>query len=116
MRSRPIKRERPEAKIQKDLTKFLRLRGWYVKTLHGGKFQSGMPDLFCCHANYGMRLVEVKLPGMVGSAFTAAQKKEFPQMIRHGAAIWILTGATEREYAKLFKKQNASEYLLMHMI
>lgn len=111
-----LKKERPEAKIQRDLIKYLKLRGWYAKSLHGGKFQSGMPDIFTCHANYGIRLIEVKLPGMVGSKFTVAQKKEFPLMIKHGALIWILTGATDAEYAKLFKKQNCSEYLLMHLL
>ena len=108
----PLKlRENPEAEIQKDIIKMLRLRGWYVKTLHGGKFQSGMPDLFASHKLYRIRLIEVKLPEMKGSRFTAAQLDVFPKLILNGAAFWILTAATETEYQKLFDEPNAYKYL-----
>jgi len=111
-----LTRSRPEAKIEADIIKFLRLRAWFVKNIHGGKYQSGLPDLYACHANYGSRWVEVKLPGMIGSKFTKAQKDTFPQMIACGGSIWIMTAANEREYAKLFKPGNAQEYLIMHML
>ena len=116
MRSGRIKRERPEAKIESDIIKFLRLRGWFCKNVHGGKYMSGLPDIYACHANYGSRWVEVKLPGMIGSQFTKAQKETFPQMIACGGSIWIMVAATEYEYSKLFKPGNCGEYLLMHML
>jgi hypothetical protein len=102
---------RPEAKIQNDLIKYLRHREWYVKVLHGSTFQSGMPDLFCTHALHGIRLVEVKLPGMKGSKFTPAQLRTFPQLCANGAKVWVLTGATDSEYAKLWKPCNWASYL-----
>jgi hypothetical protein len=85
--------------------------GWFTKPLHGSKYQSGMPDLFACHKVYGIRLIEVKLPGFQGSKFTAAQLKTFPQLIDNGADVWILTGAKRSEYNKLFKKGNYWFYL-----
>ena len=59
-----------------------------------------------------MRWIEVKLPGMKGSVFNAAQLRTFPQMDANGAKIWILTAATEHEYQKLFGASNLLEYLI----
>lgn len=102
-------KQRPEAKIQKAIIEMLLLKGWFVKVMHGGAYQSGMPDLFACHSKYGIRLVEVKLPGMVGSYFTAAQLEIFPKLCANGAGVWVLTGATEKEYRRLFDQRNYHE-------
>lgn len=75
-------------------------------------YQSGFPDLFATHYSFGGRWIEVKLPGMKGSRFTVAQWEHFPKMIAHGTGIWILTGATLEEYAKLFQPFNAGSYLI----
>lgn len=91
----------------------MRDRGWYIVIMHGSLYQQGIPDLFCTHRRFGIRLVEVKLPNMKGSRFTNAQNKVFPELSDNGAGIWILTGATESEYKKLFMPENWFEYYLM---
>lgn len=111
---RPVKLKKkhgPEWFIQRDVIKMLRFRGWFVKPTHGNAFQSGFPDLFCTHSTYGIRWIEVKLPDMKGSKFTPAQLEEFPKFVANGAGIWVLTAATEGEYAKLFKSPNWYTYL-----
>lgn len=89
----------------------LRYKGWFVKSTHGNIYQSGFPDLFCSHSDYGHRWVEVKLPDMKGSKFTSAQLKEFPKFCANGSGVWILTADTEDEYEKLFKQYNWFSYL-----
>ena len=104
-------RERPEAKLQKEIIKFLRNKEWLVMVTHGNAYQHGFPDLFATHARHSMRWIEVKLPGMKGSHFTPAQLEYFPQMTAHGAGVWIMTGASEMEYQVLFGKSNWHHYL-----
>lgn len=111
MRPLKIGGGRPEDKIRAEISEYLRARGWYVKTTHGSAFQSGFPDLFTCHSTYGQRWVEVKLPEMKGSKFTAAQLECFPKFCANGSGVWVLTGANESEYGKLFKKFNWHMYL-----
>jgi len=101
----------PEAQIQNQVIDFLRARGWHVMVTHGNMFQSGFPDLFCCHSRYGQRWVEIKLPGMKGSKFTPAQLEEFPKICANGSSVWVLTGASESEYEKLFRSSNWYQYL-----
>jgi hypothetical protein len=101
----------PEHIIQDDIICMLKNYNWFVKTLSSSQFQSGMPDLFACHTRYGIRLIEVKLPGMVGSKFTSAQLEDFPKLTANGAGVWILTAATEEEYKKLFERFNWWKYL-----
>jgi hypothetical protein len=52
---------------------------------------------------------------MKGSQFTPAQLATFPQMLSNGCGVWILTGATQVEYNKLFQKPNVFEYILLKM-
>lgn len=42
--------------------------------------------------------------------FTPAQIRDYPKMIANGSPIWIMTAATDEEYAKLFKDSNFYEY------
>ncbi|MFA5758467.1 MAG: hypothetical protein WC942_03725 [Clostridia bacterium] len=102
-------RKGPEAKIQDDIIKFLTLRGWWVKIIHGSTFQNGLPDLFAAKRSCGSRWIEVKNPE--GYRFTGAQMETFPIMSAMGVGIWILTAATEREYNKLFLPPNWWTYL-----
>jgi hypothetical protein len=101
----------PEAKIQKAIKEMLELKGWWVKPTHGNAHTSGWPDLWASHPLYGSRWIEVKLPGMKGSKFTTAQKRDFPKFCSTGSDVWILTAATEDEYQKLFKEGNWWLYL-----
>lgn len=110
---KPVFRGRPEDKIRDNIKKFLEGLGWYVKIIHGGKYQDGLPDLYCTHRKYGIRWVEVKLPGMKGSSFTKSQKVTFPKLSDNGTPIWVLTAPTETEYAKLFKQENWFEYFML---
>lgn len=103
------KGKRPEAIVQQEVIKLMRYKGWFVKETHGNMFQSGFPDLFCCHTRYGQRWVEIKLPK--GSRFTAAQLEDFPKICANGSGVWIMLAATESEYEKLFKKPNWYVYL-----
>jgi hypothetical protein len=106
----PRKKGNPEEEIRDDIKKFLECRAWFVKVTHGNMFQSGFPDLFACHAMYGTRWIEVKNPKKY--AFTTQQLLDFPQFVSHGCGIWVMVGANEEEYQKLFKSCNWYTYLM----
>ncbi len=100
----------PEHHIQEDIRKFLAIREWVTMRTHGNSFQRGFPDLYCLHHLHGARWVEVKkLPGGV---FTKAQLTVFGQISRTQHGVWVITAATEAEYAKLMRKENWTNYLL----
>lgn len=102
-------RKSPEEKIQSDLIGFLALRNWTVMPTHGNMFQRGFPDLYVLHEEHGSRWIEVKNPKQF--SFTAAQKRFFPIMSLAGVGIWVLTAATDDEYAKLFRPANCFAYM-----
>jgi hypothetical protein len=106
----PRKKHGPEKGIQEAIITFLRYRGWFVKATHGNMYQSGFPDLFCTHARYGHRWVEVKDPKRSGDPFTPAQHETFPLLCANGSGVWVLVGATEEEYKKLFTRHNWWQY------
>ncbi len=103
------KQHGPEYGIQQDIIKFLQLRGWHVERLIGVAWQSGLPDLFICHKQYGCRFVEVKFEDKYG--FTKAQKCKFPKLMANGCGIWVLTEASEDQHDRLFKEPNLWDYL-----
>ena len=125
MRIRKIRGSKgPEAKIQEAIIKFLEDRKWFVKRMHGNMYQHGIPDLYACRRkfHYGVpkegiyysneplvRWIEVKCAEKY--KFTAAQLKDFPRFMQEGVGIWVLTAATEIEYAKLFKPPNWYQFL-----
>ena len=98
----------PEAQIQQRIVRMLRYKGWFVKETHGGIFQSGFPDIYATHSNYGARWIEVKNPESY--SFTAAQQEDFPKFQANGTEIWILVSDSEDEYQKLFYKNQDGEY------
>lgn len=104
----PKPQKGPEAKVQEQIVKFLKLRDWFVQRIHGNKYQAGMPDLFICSRRFGSRWLEIKLP--TGSIFTADQREVFPAMTAAGVGIWIMTAASEAEYAKLWRPANWYQY------
>lgn len=99
----------PEFYIQQDLIKFLRVRGWLVERMIGNAFQMGVPDLYCYHPKWAERWVDVKRPGK-GYSFTKAQKFKWPVWESFGVGIWILTGADQENYDRLFKPPNWRDY------
>ncbi len=82
---------------------------WFVKNTHGNEFQSGFPDLYCCHSRYGTRWVEVKRKEQY--SFTPAQLEDFPKFSANGVGIWILTGYTNEQYKLLFGPANWHMFL-----
>ena len=94
----------PEYKIQRDVIKFLRARGWWVERMIGNAFQKGVPDLYIAHPEHGQRWIDIKNP--VAYEYTKAQCQKWPVWDQYGIGIWIITGATEEEYDKLWKPPN----------
>lgn len=106
---KPRNKKGPEAIIQLDIIKMLRFKGWHVMVTHGNMYQSGFPDLFCCHYRYGQRWIDCKNPKSY--KFTPAQLEDWPKICANGSGVWILVAATETEYNKLFKPPNWYQYL-----
>ena len=100
-----------EAVIQRDIVKFLQLRGWLVHVTHMNQMESGWPDLNIIHPRYGVRFVDVKVPNK--GSLTKRQKEYWPTMHTFGAGPYIMTAATEYEYRKLFGKPNYSDYMVI---
>jgi hypothetical protein len=98
----------PEYGIQRDIVIYLKARGWHVERLVGDAFQRGLPDLLVVHPKFGLRFVEVKNDGEYN--FTKAQKQKFPVLDKYGLGIWILVGADEKNYDKLFAPPNWKDY------
>ena len=100
---------KPESVLQDKIKKLLKIHDWYVKQTHGNLYQSGLPDLYACHAKFGTRWIEVKMP--TGYRFTAAQLETFPEFAAKNVGIWVLTAATETQYNLLFKPANWHMFL-----
>lgn len=98
----------PEAIIEQEIIKFLKLRGWYVHKTHMSTFEVGWPDLNCLHPRYGVRFIDVKCPH--AHRVTPAQVETWPNMHVFGFAPHIMTGATEAEYSKLFRPGNYVDF------
>ncbi len=98
----------PEWVIQRDFMRYLRDRGWWVERTHGNLFQQGFPDLYVTHKEYGQRWIDVKNP--VSYRYTKAQCQKWPVWDSFGIGIWIIVGATEADYDKLFQPPNWKEY------
>lgn len=104
-----IPKRGPEAKIQNELITQLKMRDYFVVETYGSLYQAGFPDLFVCHKELGTRFIECKNPKRY--CFTPAQIKVFPRFMAEGVGIYILTGATQSDIAKLSKPANLYEYL-----
>jgi hypothetical protein len=97
-----------EYRIQKQLIDFLEARGWLVERLANTAFQVGIPDLYCHHPKWGSRWIDVKVEGKY--SFTKAQRFKWPKWEKYGVGVWILTGADQDNYDKLFKAPNMRSY------
>lgn len=109
MRKRLPTQNGPEAKIQRGIVERLKLLDWYVIVTHGNEFQMGVPDLIIQHKRYGTKFVEVKNPESY--RFTAAQMEVLPKMIAYGAKVYVLTGHSDSEIAKLHGESNVWMYM-----
>jgi hypothetical protein len=99
----------PEAKIQSNIIRYLRMRDWFVRSTHGCAYQSGFPDLFAAKRRYGPRWIEVK--NVKNYKFTDAQLDTFPKISACDVGIWVLQEATDDSYERLFKAPNWATYL-----
>lgn len=106
----PNTSEGPESIIRGKIITKLEALGWFCKITHGNMYQSGFPDLFCCHLQRGIRLIEVKNP--LAFSFTPAQQIDFPKFKASGVGIWILFSDSDDEIAKLAKPANWQEIFL----
>ena len=97
----------PERDIQ-EIVKFeLAKNDWEVKETYGNIFQSGLPDLYAMHRDYGARWIEIKNPK--GYTFTPAQVTTFPMFDAHGVGVWILDAPNQLD--RLFQPHNWRSYL-----
>lgn len=97
-----------EAERQQALVRYLTLRGWFVVTFIGNAYQTGVPDVWAHHPQFGFRWIDLKRPGAY--SFTRAQRAKWPKWDAAGVGIWILEGDGENEYAKLFRLPNWRDY------
>ena len=97
MRDEPL-----EKQIEKEIRREMDRLGWHTEKIHGGRFQSGLPDLHCFHRVHGYRWVEVKRPK--SGRLTNHQMVKFPVLDASGQGIWILTSADQIDL--LFKDPN----------
>jgi len=67
--------------------------------MHANSLLKGFPDLYATHAEYGMRLIEVKVKGQY--KFTIDQLKKYPILHSNGAPIYIM--CSDEEYDTLFE-------------
>jgi hypothetical protein len=74
----------------------------------GNAFQMGIPDLYVYHKKYGERWIDIKNP--VSYNYTKSQKWKWPTWEEAGIGVWIIVGATDEEYDKLFKSPNMRDY------
>jgi len=74
----------------------------------GNAYQFGIPDIYIGHLDYGTRWIDLKNP--VKYEFTRPQRDKWPKWEKHGIGIWIIVGATDEEYRKLFKPPNWRDY------
>lgn len=98
---------KPEAKIQSALVDYLTARSWLVERMHGNAYQRGVPDLYC-YREGEHRWIDVKVAGRY--SFTPAQRHKWLIWDSFGVGIWILTGACQSEYNKLFEPPNWREF------
>ncbi len=108
-RKKQYKRSDRERQIRdNEIRPMLKGLGWLVEVTHGNKFSSGLPDLFLAHPQHGLRWVDVKVEGKY--SYTKAQIAKWPVWHLHGAGVWIMTGATEDQYQRLWKPPNWQDY------
>lgn len=101
----------PEAIIQEKIIMKLRYLQWSVRATHGNLYQNGFPDLFAAHRSFGQRWIEVKDPNRKGNVFTEAQHQYFRELDAVGCGVWVLTGDSDDEIAKLRGPANWWHYL-----
>lgn len=94
-------RRQDEKRGSDKLRAFLQQRGWNVEKTHGSQYQSGWPDLYAMHPNYGERWIETKTDS---GRIRNSQRIKFTKWRRFGVKVWILRD--EKDYEWLFGEPN----------
>lgn len=101
--------KRPEDQLKEKIKSFLAQRGWLVEHTHGNVYQKGLPDLYCWNEQLGIhRWVDVKMPNR--HTYTKDQCQKWTYWESKGLGVWIMMGASEGWYQKLFEPPNFREY------
>jgi len=98
----------PEAKIQANFIRYLKVKGWHIERMIGNLLQKGIPDIYIMHPEHGERWVDLKNPH--DYEFTAAQIWKWPVWEENKVGIWIITGWADEDYDKLFQPPNWRQY------
>ena len=104
---KPIFRTRPEDAIQGRVVLFLEARGWLVERIIGVAAQSGLPDLYCYHKDFGSKWIDIKVKG--NCTMTPRQCQKWPVWEAKGRDIHIMYEATEEDYRNIFGPANWRE-------
>lgn len=110
--------KQPESTLVGKIARDMRQRGWFVKKIHGNRYQSGLPDLYCAHALHGSVWIEVKMPNRRRQKFgglSERQVAEFNKMRKHLVPIWVIYSVDDlKELYKNPEKCNLSRILFGH--
>lgn len=85
------------------------LNNWYCLETYGSSYQSGFPDIYCCHKRYGFRWIECKNPKSY--SFTSKQLEVFPCFAAHCVNIYVLVDSSDYELTKMFGPSNFHTYM-----
>lgn len=94
---------------QADILTTLWGQGWFARPINASQANYGWPDVYAFHQVYKERWIEVKCDD--DYSFTPAQRQMFPKLHAAGAGIWILTGNSQVEIAKLYGPPNWLNYI-----
>lgn len=86
------RRGNEEEKIQNKIRAKMEEEGWLTEKMHGNKFQSGIPDLYCYHPEHGHKWVEVKT---AKGYLTSAQGAKFKNWEKYDLGVYILISFKE---------------------
>lgn len=79
--------QKESVKVSGPLRKMLESRGWLTIKMHGNKYQSGIPDLYCTHPEHGHKWIETKL---ASGSLTRSQRAMFKKLTDHGDSVYVI--------------------------
>jgi len=88
------------------LRQYMEAHGWLTIKLHGGMYQSGLPDILAFHPVHGIRFIETKTEK---GKLSSRQTRLFSRITEYGGQIYVLRD--EKDYNDLFRKPNWLSYV-----
>lgn len=92
-----------ETKLWITLKAAMRADGWYVKKMHGSKFQSGLPDVLAGHIKHGTVFIELKIPP---NTLSLRQQAEFRRMAQGGIRVYLIKSIEDYRSGVLLRAPN----------